>query len=182
MLPGYARASPVALAILLRVKAHSKTYQLVLTLPDSEPILCRLEGKRIRLGRGTGNQIQIPLKAISSKHCEFRVDAEAGRCELIDLGSTNGTRVNGSTLEEETFALRHGDKIVLGDAVTAEFIAAVEAVVRERQAEEKELEPTQVVRTVNPVAAAIAKQEAALRERQIDKKSKRRKSGTFRLF
>ena len=164
------------------MKTQSKTYQLVLSIPDSDPILYRLEGKRIRLGRDSGNQIQVAVKAISAAHCEFQLDDEAGRCELVDLGSTNGTKVNGSSVKDGKFALRNGDQILLGGAVTVQFIQAIEAAVRERRAVTKPKEETKPISPVNPVAAAVAQQQAALQAREAEKRNKRKRARVFGIF
>jgi adenylate cyclase len=63
------------------------------------------------LGRHPNNTIQLLDKIVSKEHCtiEFR----EGRFVLRDLGSLNGTYVNGERVRGETF-LKHGDEIALG--------------------------------------------------------------------
>src|ERR1700730_9738220 len=50
--------------------------------------------------------------ALSREH--FQVDNEPPLCHLIDLGSTNGTKVNG--LRVGRALLRDGDEITAGDS------------------------------------------------------------------
>lgn len=72
------------------------------------------EQDRILLGRGTGSDVCLPDRAISSRHASLRAETSA-RVVLIDHGSTNGTRVNGqAVVAERPRALRDGDRIELG--------------------------------------------------------------------
>ncbi len=70
----------------------------------------------VTIGRDT--DIELPLRdgSISRRHCRVDPDDRSGRYVLHDLGSTNGTRVNGTRVEEP-IALVDGDKIFLGATV-----------------------------------------------------------------
>lgn len=46
------------------------------------------------IGRSKAADIQIPSKDISKTHCKLTV-LPGGRAEVVDLGSSNGTYVNG---------------------------------------------------------------------------------------
>src|SRR5262245_12634460 len=48
----------------------------------------------VSLGRAESSDIAIPEESISKRHCAFDLDA-AGGVRLTDLGSTNGTTVDG---------------------------------------------------------------------------------------
>jgi adenylate cyclase len=63
------------------------------------------------LGRHPNNTIQLLDKIVSKDHCI--VEQRDGRFVLRDLGSLNGTYVNGERVRGET-VLRHGDEIALG--------------------------------------------------------------------
>jgi pSer/pThr/pTyr-binding forkhead associated (FHA) protein len=63
------------------------------------------------LGRGTDCGLQIPSREASRNHAEVRF--EDGRYVVRDLGSTNGTFVNGERVEG-TRALSPGDRIEIG--------------------------------------------------------------------
>jgi hypothetical protein len=65
------------------------------------------------VGRETDAQIRIPAGGVSRRHCEFRV--EDGEIVLRDLGSRNGTYVNGEKVEER--ALKAGDAIAIDEFV-----------------------------------------------------------------
>jgi adenylate cyclase len=63
------------------------------------------------LGRHPNNTIQLLDKIVSKEHCI--VEVREGRFVLRDLGSLNGTYVNGERVRGETL-LQHGDEIALG--------------------------------------------------------------------
>jgi pSer/pThr/pTyr-binding forkhead associated (FHA) protein len=72
-----------------------------------------LEHGTISIGRGAKNAIVVGREhgsPVSSEHVEIRLHAD--RCELEDLGSTNGTFVNGHQIR--TSLLHDGDKVELG--------------------------------------------------------------------
>src|SRR2546428_7745701 len=70
----------------------------------------------ITVGRAPDNTVQIDDPSVSGRHAELRAVGKA--YQLRDLGSTNGTRVNGSATIEIT--LHSGDRIRFG-AVDARF-------------------------------------------------------------
>jgi len=63
------------------------------------------------LGRHPNNSIQLLDKIVSKEHCI--VEMREGQFLLRDLGSLNGTYINGERVRGEQF-LRHGDEIALG--------------------------------------------------------------------
>jgi adenylate cyclase len=63
------------------------------------------------LGRHPNNTIQLLDKIVSKEHCIL--EQRDGRFVLRDLGSLNGTYVNGERVRDETI-LNHGDDIALG--------------------------------------------------------------------
>ena len=63
------------------------------------------------LGRHPNNSIQLLDKIVSKEHCIL--EQRDGGFVLRDLGSLNGTYVNGDRVRGETM-LRHGDEIALG--------------------------------------------------------------------
>jgi hypothetical protein len=62
------------------------------------------------IGRGAEADLMLPDTGVSRRHAELR--AVDGRVELHDLGSTNGTRVNGQRVQAVT--LTDGDRITFG--------------------------------------------------------------------
>ncbi len=63
------------------------------------------------IGRAPENFITLNAPSISGKHCAILKDEE--RYSIKDLGSTNGTRLNGRTVEESR--LKPKDLIMAGE-------------------------------------------------------------------
>ncbi len=82
-------------------------------LTDDEPVKTLAVERRIRIGRQSDNDLVLADPGISRHHAE--VINTNGTCTLHDMGSTNGTYVNGSVVGEH--ALRDGDRISLGSTV-----------------------------------------------------------------
>ena len=66
----------------------------------------------VTIGRAEGNTIVIDDSRISREHAILTPDASGHR--IRDLGSRNGTRVNGKQPTAEGRLLRNGDHIALG--------------------------------------------------------------------
>lgn len=85
--------------------------------PPSGPRLVSGDGRQYALttgsttiGRGEQAQIRLPDVGISRVH--VRIDFDGGQVLVTDLGSTNGTLVNGQRIS--TVVLQPGDMIQLG--------------------------------------------------------------------
>jgi pSer/pThr/pTyr-binding forkhead associated (FHA) protein len=66
------------------------------------------------IGRDESADIQLPDKTISRRHASVRIEGETAVVE--DLGSRNGTYVNGDRLEDPR-RLREGDSLQMGATV-----------------------------------------------------------------
>lgn len=64
----------------------------------------------VSIGRAENNDVQIKDSTVSSHHAKIVTFFNASYIE--DLGSTNGTYVNGKRVKKQT--LKHGDTISLG--------------------------------------------------------------------
>ncbi|MGE3180849.1 MAG: FHA domain-containing protein [Phycisphaerae bacterium] len=62
------------------------------------------------VGRKTDADLRIPTRDVSREHCELRANGVV--ISVKDLGSSNGTFVNGKRISEA--ALRAGDKLGVG--------------------------------------------------------------------
>lgn len=67
-------------------------------------------GNETRIGRLETNDIVINEQTVTKNHAVIRIDK--GKIEIEDLGSTNGTFVNGERIRR--LELKHGDRIKLG--------------------------------------------------------------------
>ena len=82
-----------------------------LLTPDGERV--RLGSETAVIGRLEGCAVTLDDAKVSRRHAEIRPAGDGYR--LIDLGSTNGTEVNGRSVTEH--ALSDGDRIKFGDTV-----------------------------------------------------------------
>jgi hypothetical protein len=69
-----------------------------------------LAGERMTIGRSRECELLVDDPNVSRRHAEIRKTIEGWM--IVDLGSTNGVKVNGRRVNEEV--LRPGDKITLG--------------------------------------------------------------------
>ena len=99
----------------------SQNYQLVMRTGPEPDRVYELKLGIISIGRDSSNDITINDSEISRKHA--RLTAQAGGYILEDLGSTNGTFVNGQRLMGPHL-LRVGELILLGENVSLTFEAA----------------------------------------------------------
>ncbi|HEY3449638.1 MAG TPA: FHA domain-containing protein [Myxococcales bacterium] len=84
----------------------------VLAGPD-KGIRLPIRGGRMIVGRGDGCDLKLTDTSVSRRHLELTVAAEG--LVVRDLGSGNGTKVNGK--REVEIAAGHGDQVALGDTV-----------------------------------------------------------------
>lgn len=69
-----------------------------------------LRGQSVTIGRAPECMLRIPLRDVSRRHCELQLGA--GTLTVKDLGSSNGTYVNGRRVAE--LVLSAGDVIEIG--------------------------------------------------------------------
>lgn len=106
-------------AVAVSFEAPPRMARLILYPPDAGAVEITLNQEVVTLGRDPGNRIVISSSYISSFHARFQRLREADSFELTDLGSNNGTRVNGHKVEKKV--LGHGDMIQFGPALIARF-------------------------------------------------------------
>jgi hypothetical protein len=83
---------------------------LELVNTDRQGMRLALDRREIRIGRGRDNDITILHQSISRDHCMFYVEGD--RIRVLDLGSSNGTIVDGKPVTEAL--LSSGCEIHLG--------------------------------------------------------------------
>ncbi len=91
--------------------------------------------ERMSVGRKNSNDIVVKDPFISGKHAEFAIID--GEYTLRDLGSTNGTFLNGAQLDDSKVFLHDGDKIHIGQV---DFLYVRNIEDSEDETEENELE------------------------------------------
>ena len=124
---------------------------LVVTIRNEIPQCYQIHGDRIRIGRGDSNHLKIEDQAVSNIHCEFIRDPKSGQWIFRDLGSTNGSQLNGHLINCDAMSVVDGDEIVLGNVIHLFYLRAHQLEVPESPEEEDDPD-------VNPVAAAVARQ------------------------
>ena len=73
----------------------------------------RLNQYETVIGRGDEAQVELNDDQVSKRHCMLRVEGPV--CTIQELGSLNGTRVNGRKMRDDTaLRLRHLDEIQIG--------------------------------------------------------------------
>lgn len=95
-------------------------YQLVMHSGPTPGKTFLLEGDVLTIGREVSNAIAINDAEISRKHSQLVL--QGGKYVLTDLGSTNGTFVNGQRLTGQ-HVLQPGEVISLGEQISLLFEA-----------------------------------------------------------
>ena len=93
-------------------KKHA-AYLIVISArsPASVGRMLKLEKSEFVMGRSPDLSLQVDDDGISRRHCKI-AQASNGHFQLVDLGSTNGTYLNGIKVNVAT--LQDGDKIQIG--------------------------------------------------------------------
>lgn len=104
--------------------AQSSSFKLTLiNNQSSDPSkVFELIKSEIVIGRDEGVDLVIPTPAVSRRHAKLSMEGNGYAIE--DLGSSNGTFVNGERLRARK-ALNAGDEIKLGQAITLSYTAPV---------------------------------------------------------
>jgi len=89
--------------------------KLIGILPNGETFERQIDQHEIAIGKATHNQVVLSDPTVSNTH--GILIARGGGYSIADLGSRNGTFVNGERLGSQARTLRHGDKILVGKTV-----------------------------------------------------------------
>ena len=122
---GYVFMGPVSVHLELSEKQHAGSFQIVgrmkegkggagagaLLLPTGERL--QLGEAIVTIGRRPESTIQLGDPNVSRSHAEIRPHGNGW--VLVDLGSTNGSRVNGTRVSSHE--LREGDEIAFGNTI-----------------------------------------------------------------
>jgi len=87
--------------------------RIVVIAPDKTQRTVELTEKLTTIGRMPACTIQIDDRVASRKHCVIKAESDA--YTLIDMGSANGTQVNGTRVKE--VRLSTDDRIAIGNTV-----------------------------------------------------------------
>jgi hypothetical protein len=121
---GYAFMGPVEVHLNLDPELRTGSFGLSARFKEGPGgtaggSLVLADGTRVQLGPGVVTigraaecQVRLSDTSVSRRHAEVRAGADGW--SIADLGSTNGTRVNGAVVTERK--LKDGDRIAVGDS------------------------------------------------------------------
>jgi len=95
-------------------------YQFVMRSGPTPGVTFPLDGDQLTIGRDSTNGVAINDAEVSRKHA--RLMFQGGKYVLEDLGSTNGTFVNGQRLAGPV-VLKPGDVVSLGEQIVLMYDA-----------------------------------------------------------
>src|SRR5512138_2939195 len=95
-------------------------FQLIMRSGPTPGAAFALEGDQMTIGRDSANEIVINDAEVSRKHA--RLTFQGGKYVLEDLGSTNGTFVNGQRLAGPR-VLKPGEVVSFGEQIVLVFEA-----------------------------------------------------------
>jgi len=93
------------------MQSREPRFVLLIESGDQQGTRIPLDEGALQVGRRPECGLILKDGSVSGKHAEIRVEGE--RVELVDLGSTNGTRVSGHKIERAV--LGHGDAVLFGN-------------------------------------------------------------------
>lgn len=137
--------------------------RLIFSLEEGEEVVVPLAGT-ISIGREEDNDVMIDDECISRHHAEIVVHAD-GRIEVLDVGSTTGTFVDGRPVRSAF--VKPGDKVAIGpvlgrieeDPPTVDAAAAAEL---QKQFEKLQADMAAAEAKHRELSAAIAEMSAEL--------------------
>ena len=93
-------------------------YQLIMRTGPTPGATFTLEGDQLNIGRDSTNEITINDAEVSRRHA--RLTFQGGKYVLEDLGSTNGTFINGQRLAGPR-VLKDGEVVSFGEQIVLVF-------------------------------------------------------------
>src|SRR6185503_14685517 len=97
-----------------RTGVHALSNLRFQAVVNGEPRMWPLEGERLGIGRSSRNTIQIAHATVSKDHAEVLHQSDGWW--ISDLGSRNGTRVNGAEVTQPVH-LKAGDLLEVGSVL-----------------------------------------------------------------
>jgi pSer/pThr/pTyr-binding forkhead associated (FHA) protein len=189
------KKASLRLALPSEIKAQLDAFftpRLIGVMPTGEKVEAVLNHSEVEIGKAAHNRLVLNDATVSSTHAI--IIARDGGFNIADLGSSNGTFINGRQLGKEAHALQHGDKIQLGQVLltfrnpaettenkTARLSPEALEEIR-RRAMTRTLQAPPIVKTdpgswapVAPPQPAIIQQAAASADEKSEKKKKKEK-------
>lgn len=191
------KKASLRLAMFSEIASHIENHftpRLIGVMPTGEKIEALLNQPEIEVGKAPHNKLIVNDPTVSSTHAIVLV--RDGGYTIVDLGSSNGTFVNGNRQGGEAYTLQHGDKIQLGNvmltfrnpAETTENKTArlsLEALEEVRRRAALKSDPVQVQRTdpstwaVPPSKVVTAAEDDEAEKAEKKRKKKEKEKGGF---
>lgn len=127
-----------------------------------------LQPPGVCIGRESDNDIQLLVAGVSRYHAKISFDGV--KWSIADLGSTNGTKVNGVKITGET-PLKSGDQILLGDQTLLFGEAAPEAGAKAKENENSVAEPQTAAFSTTPSEVPVQASGTQTPEKTISEKT-----------
>ncbi len=112
------KKASLRLALPGEIRSHLDAFftpRLIGVMPTGEKIEAILNQTETEIGKAPHNRLALNDATVSSTHAI--IIARDGGYNIADLGSSNGTFINGRPLGKEAHTLQHGDKIQLGQVL-----------------------------------------------------------------
>lgn len=112
------KKASLRLAMFSEIASHIENHftpRLIGVMPTGEKIEALLNQPEIEVGKAPHNKLVVNDPTVSSTHAIVLV--RDGGYSIVDLGSSNGTFINGNRQGGEAYTLQHGDKIQLGNVM-----------------------------------------------------------------
>jgi len=122
--------------------------RIVFTLEDGTEIETELDSDVITIGRHSESMVVLPSASVSSHHATIK--RKGDDLFVQDLGTTNGTRLNGAEVEEARLA--DGDHVTFGDISSVIYMGKAPTA----KTANVPPQPPVSVNTPAPVAASFA--------------------------
>jgi hypothetical protein len=133
-------------------------------VPGEPPRRIRLDRALITLGRSSTNDVPLADRTLSRVHA--KIEGHDGRAVLVDLGSRNGTSLNGVRIAEPT-QIQPGDRITLGETIIEISEESTTRVVIEKVERDVPSEVTLFRSSKELLQHAHAKQQAQLGTQEL---------------
>jgi pSer/pThr/pTyr-binding forkhead associated (FHA) protein len=101
---------------------------VVFYMEDGTTLVHKLESDVATIGRHPDNDVVLTCPSSSGRHAIIKASDDG--VFVQDLGSSNGTRVNGAEIEEAL--LKDGDRVGFGDVQSVFYAGAAPAVLEEK--------------------------------------------------
>jgi Nif-specific regulatory protein len=129
------------------------------------------------VGRVPENKFCINDQSVSRHHCVFT--CRDGEVEVRDVGSLNGTQVNGESVKSQV--LKDNDQIGIGDSLFLFLLEEPGTEVSEREVEFDDSHPTHATASLNPKDVLYLHPEKILKQAPADSRITRDLNALFRI-